>query len=52
MSTSEFCDPFVHDGTPKTIFHFPRKLAYEENLYRAENVHGGAPSNATGETAV
>jgi hypothetical protein len=52
MSTSEFLDLFLHDGTPKTIFHFPRNTAYEENLYRPEKVHSGDPCIATGDTAV
>ena len=51
MSTSVFGDPFLHDGTPKTIFYFPRNSACEENLYRAEEVHSGGPFIAIGETA-
>jgi hypothetical protein len=36
----------------KTIFHFPRKPAYEETLYTQEKVHSGDPCIATSETAV
>jgi len=52
MSMSEFCDAFGHDGIHETIFHFLRKLAYEENLHRVVNVHGGDTFIATGEKAV
>jgi hypothetical protein len=42
MFISVFRNPFLHGGTPETIFNFSRNRAYE-NVYRSEKGYGGYP---------